>query len=485
MSGGPRLTLTPATFAPAVAGGPLVAAITVRNGAGVVDEIALHLEGLDPSWYQLEPQRFNLFPDAEGVATLTLSIPEGVPAGTFPFRLVAVSRQAPDAPVTAEASLAVAAVSQLGLMLVPPRRRATGEASFVARLRNDGNDVVALHLDATDPDEALRFAIRPADLTLAPGETASVDVRARLRRRRLTGRDRSHPFAVGAYDATPGQIDGAEPLTTAPGEIVQAPLWPFLSVISLSLRQAAMLGLLLLLPLAVLGWVLGNPGMSLPGRPRPGTPEAALQLTPGGPGGAGTLTGTPAAGTAGGVGGAGAGGTGTTGGVGGVPPLSTPPMIARFGLNLADEGSLGDLPLIWNVQDATQISLRRQDGGGPVQLRFDSIERAEFLLTATNATGSVSQPLTLYILRPPEIERFDADGAAAGGDSAVRLMWLAQRADRVYLDGVLLDDATLTEALLPGVPREVILRVENAAGEATRRILLVPPALPTPPAAGS
>jgi hypothetical protein len=147
----------------------------------VVDEVSLHVEGLDPSWYRLEPERLNLFPGASGTATLSLQLPEPAVAGRYPFRVLATLREAGGAPAGVDVSLDVPATGAIALILEPTRRIANREARYTARLSNPGNAVRTLRLDATDPESALEFGLTPADLMLAPGESASAEVRVRER----------------------------------------------------------------------------------------------------------------------------------------------------------------------------------------------------------------------------------------------------------------------------------------------------------------
>ena len=68
--------------------------------------------------------------------------------------------------------------------------------------------------------------------------------------------------------------------------------------------------------------------------------------------------------------------------------------------------------------NATTISIARQTPADPARLNFDLVERSDFLLTASNGGTTVTQELSLYVLRPPEISTFDAQGAPAGLDAA-------------------------------------------------------------------
>ena len=267
----------------------------------MVDEVSLHVDGLDPSWYRLEPERLSLFPGAGETATLSVQLPPEAVAGSYPFRVLAASREGGAAPAGIDLNLDVPATGSLSLILEPTRRTANREARYAARLSNPGNAVRNVRLEATDPESALEFRLTPADLMLSPGETASAEVRVRARRGNLANPLRAFPFAVAAHDSD-APLD--VPLAEAGGELQQAPLLPWLAALPAGLRGALPLVLPAALLLGLLGWLLGAPGLASPFVPAPAPPEAAAGLTPGPGTPAGPGSRTPPPGTAPGPGGA-------------------------------------------------------------------------------------------------------------------------------------------------------------------------------------
>src|SRR5206468_2443303 len=89
--------------------------------------------------------------------------------------------------------------------------------------------------------------------------------------------------------------------------------------------------------------------------------------------------------------------------------------------------------LDWNVHGATSTRIERQpaDGVSPGSAA-PAIESADYTLVASNAAGSASQTIRVYVLRPPVITRFDASAQPVG--DLMRIAWHADRASQVFLN---------------------------------------------------
>ncbi|MCL6554606.1 MAG: hypothetical protein K6W08_16025 [Firmicutes bacterium] len=103
-------------------------------------------------------------------------------------------------------------------------------------------------------------------------------------------------------------------------------------------------------------------------------------------------------------------------------------------------------------------------------------------MTAQNAAGSVRRTLKVYVARPPVIEVFAAEPALVRPGQAVSLRWQTARAQRLYLGGTPLAGASGVMELRPEQPHELVLRAENAAGEAVQRVQIafLPTSTPVP-----
>jgi hypothetical protein len=159
-------------------------------------------------------------------------------------------------------------------------------------------------------------------------------------------------------------------------------------------------------------------------------------------------------------------------------------VIARFGLaTSAGTGeSASEIPLSWDVQGATRVRLERLPAAAESPRAFQVVERAEYQLVAENGAGQASRAMTLYVLRLPVIEGFGADAVTIPPGGTVRLNWQTDRGEQIFLDDQPVGGGTGVQEIQPDGTREYVLRVVNAAGEASRRVQVVvrPPDTPTP-----
>ncbi len=77
----------------AQAGSTATVGITVRNTGESVGQYLLHIEGLAPSWAQIEPEQLAVFPGQQAAASLRVVVPDNAPTATYAV-VVRVSDQA-------------------------------------------------------------------------------------------------------------------------------------------------------------------------------------------------------------------------------------------------------------------------------------------------------------------------------------------------------------------------------------------------------
>jgi hypothetical protein len=208
-------------------GGQASVTVRVRNLSSIVEGFRLDVLGEASSWARVLPERIEVLPQGEAMATVLFTPPSGVNtrAGQVPFGVRVVSQVDAGSSAVAEGDLHVGNVSLSQAKITP----ATSKGRFSARHRvefsNWGNTPVRLKLEASDPDQALAFLIAPEflDLPLGSAGSARIKVRARkpfmrgtpLRRQfRVTGR----PLEPGRFDPAPGpapQPYGYDPSTPA------------------------------------------------------------------------------------------------------------------------------------------------------------------------------------------------------------------------------------------------------------------------------
>src|SRR5438105_958130 len=72
-------------------GAPVGVTLIVRNDGALVDEVRLHVEGLDPAWVRLSSDSLRLLPGSQTDVHLEVQVPAGAPAGWSPFRVIATT----------------------------------------------------------------------------------------------------------------------------------------------------------------------------------------------------------------------------------------------------------------------------------------------------------------------------------------------------------------------------------------------------------
>ena len=194
---------------------PVVLIVTITNDQPVIAAYEITVLGLDPAWLTIDETRPSLFPDSTTVVTITVNLPEGIPAGT---RRLAVQVEELTPPAVVEAhpvELVVPSSSTTRLELDPSSVTAGSVGTFGIIVRNEGNGTEQVELTAADEANELLFTFVPGTVVVEPGErvVTSVEVKGK---RPLTGSPKVRPFTVSAV-----ALHG-DPVTTL-GVLVQRP----------------------------------------------------------------------------------------------------------------------------------------------------------------------------------------------------------------------------------------------------------------------
>lgn len=201
-----------ATVAP---GRPTVLTVRVVNTGTVISGHRIRVLGVDPRWVQLDQQQLSLFPDAAGVAVLTITLPPGIPAGVRRLGVEVQELTPPAARRLVEVELTVPA--ELGLKIeLDPVSTTGGRSTTVGVLvDNIGNSEVEIDLAGLDEEGHVRFVFRPVVTTLAPGERTMATAALRAKPP-LAGSPKIRPFRV--------LVGPAQPPVAAYGTWIQKPL---------------------------------------------------------------------------------------------------------------------------------------------------------------------------------------------------------------------------------------------------------------------
>lgn len=198
-----------------VPGQPTVLTVRVVNTSTVISGHRVRVLGVDPRWVHLDQDQLSLFPDAAGVAVMTVTLPPGIPAGVRRLGVEVHELTPPGERIVVEVELTVPAQLGLKVELDPPSATGGKSTAVAVLVDNIGNSDVDIDLTGTDEEAQVAFAFAPATATLGPGERTLATVQLRAKRP-LFGSPKIRPFKV--------LVGPGQPPVSAFGTWVQKPL---------------------------------------------------------------------------------------------------------------------------------------------------------------------------------------------------------------------------------------------------------------------
>lgn len=197
------------------------AKVLVRNNGTLVDQFSLDIVGDTREWVEVEPRVMNLMPGSDGEATVRFAPPRdsSVLAGQLPFGVRVLSREDPAGSSVVEGVVAVEPFTDLQVELSPKSSKCRTKAVHEVVVDNSGNYPLAVEVITNDPEEQLHLALDHNTLTVQPGTSAFLKLKAKPHDRFLRGPDKRHPFQVTA-------VSGDLPPITADGTVVQQQVLP-------------------------------------------------------------------------------------------------------------------------------------------------------------------------------------------------------------------------------------------------------------------
>ncbi|TDP68521.1 COG1470 family protein [Actinokineospora alba] len=210
---GKELSVTP--------GATVTSTVQIRNSGTLVDQFTVDVVGDAVEWTTVEPSIINLMPGTEGQVTVTFAPPRDstVLAGIVPFGIRVLSREEPAASMVEEGAIQVEPFTDLQIELIPKTSKGRRKAKHELIVDNAGNCPMAVELTAMDPDDELKLDIDHPILTIQPGTSAFLRLRARPHDTFLRGAEKRHPFQVTA-------LTGEAAPVTANGTVVQQQILP-------------------------------------------------------------------------------------------------------------------------------------------------------------------------------------------------------------------------------------------------------------------
>jgi hypothetical protein len=210
--------------APALAvdpGGEAVTEIKVRNTGGVVDQFIVDVLGDAGPFARVEPNVLNLFPGAEGSATIKFQPPKApkTPAGVIPYGVRVWSKEDPEGSTVQEGQVEVGAFLDTAAELLPRTSRGRRKAKHELAVDNRGNTTMNANVSVVDPDELITARVDPPTAVAPPGSAVFQTIVIKPKRTFLKGAAKTIPFQVIVSG------EGQPPVTTD-GAMVQEQLLP-------------------------------------------------------------------------------------------------------------------------------------------------------------------------------------------------------------------------------------------------------------------
>lgn len=209
---GPAIAAAPGAHAPAT--------LKITNKSQALVRFTLQVEGMPKEWVRLDRTELELDADTDtqvGVSFKPLRRPESQP-GDYPITVYIKT----DNGATAEIRSRLQILAYSGFGAAIGTALITDDQPFKLFIHNQGNAPLRVHFTGTSRETPMRFAFRPPQVTLGPGERQTVLGEVALLRRPLFMR-RSRTYR---YDVVSHSHDAAAFQAPVSGEYQVTPLFP-------------------------------------------------------------------------------------------------------------------------------------------------------------------------------------------------------------------------------------------------------------------
>jgi hypothetical protein len=194
-------------------GGTVTTDLRVRNGGSVVDQFSFQPLGDAAAWITVDPPSVRLFPDTDEVVRVTIAPPRAwnTPPGPATWAVKSVPQEDPNGAAVAEGVVDVGRFVDVAAELQPIAGRGRRSGRFDIAVDNHGNEGVPVRVTGADPEQALAFECRPAEIDGQPGAASFAKLVVRPATTIWRGQPRSHPFQVVVEPQARAEDEQARP----------------------------------------------------------------------------------------------------------------------------------------------------------------------------------------------------------------------------------------------------------------------------------
>lgn len=170
----PRLSVAP--------GASVEMGVTVQNLTTLLDQVAVRLTGVDPTWVQVIPPQVPIFSQSEASARVVISPPNDMAAsaaGIYTIQVSGASQENPGQEGQTTTELEIQLVGDYQLRVDGSSTTGGPGAGYPIVVMNASNASLQISFSGSDAGNALWYKFEPFELTVPPGSngTATLTVR--------------------------------------------------------------------------------------------------------------------------------------------------------------------------------------------------------------------------------------------------------------------------------------------------------------------
>jgi hypothetical protein len=151
-------------------------AVTVQNLTTLLDQVALHVGGIDPAWVQIVPPFLPVFALSTASARVIISPPGNfaqAAAGLYPLQISGKAQETSGPEAQAATVLEVQSAGDYQIKLGTGRAAGYQETAYSLSVQNAANMPLRVRFSGADKNDALWYKFEPFQLAIPAGSAAS------------------------------------------------------------------------------------------------------------------------------------------------------------------------------------------------------------------------------------------------------------------------------------------------------------------------